>query len=58
LDTATHEFTGQAALTTSLPAGVVTISARYLGDANYGASISTATTVTVTDLSLSRIPSP
>ena len=41
----------------TLPGGTLSITAQYLGDSNYAASTSTATTVNVTDFGLSANPS-
>ncbi len=49
---------GRAVLTISLPGGNLGISAQYSGDANYGASTSPVTPLTVSDFSLSANPSP
>jgi len=47
----------QYSLSTTLTAGIDTLTAQYAGDRNYAGSTSAATTVTVSDYSLSSTPS-
>ena len=49
--------TGQAYVSTSLPAGTYSITAQYSGDSNYAGSTSAAVTITIRDFSMSVNPS-
>jgi hypothetical protein len=56
--TSSAPATAQAAILVTLPAGNASISAKYSGDVNYASSTSAATSVAVSDFSVSANPSP
>ncbi|MGO8791708.1 MAG: Ig-like domain repeat protein [Terriglobia bacterium] len=57
-NTTTYAYSAQASLSTPLPAGADSITAKFVGDTNYAPSTSSAASIAVGDFSVSANPSP